>query len=442
MSVLWLCYALGISVLLLFAAHATEAVLRLLRLPARFAWAGALLGSLALPIVLPLLPAAETEPALWPVSFVIPLDVVAGNGAAAFWSSTQLVVAGWVLVSAAVFALGLRSFMRLHRARSRWRSEQIDGTDVLLSTGVGPAVIGVVRPRAVLPEWVLHLSAEERRLVLLHEAEHIRARDPLLLLFGALTVVAAPWNLALWYQWMRLRRAVEVDCDHRVLRQGVTVRPYASLLLDVGERVSGVLLPVAAFAEQKSLLETRIQAMTARAPRYRVARTFAWAGAAVALIIVACDAPIPGEPLRKENESALTAARSTAPNEPYFTPYTAAPQLVNPEEMRGAMQRHYPPLLRDAGIGGVVLLWAHIGADGAIRDLRVKTGSGHLALDDAAIRVMQNARFTPARNQGTPVNVWVEIPVQFVDTGAASQAQATAAPTRKVRINPDLPDTN
>ena len=40
-------------------------------------------------------------------------------------------------------------------------------------------------------------------------------------LFGAFAVVVAPWNLLMWYQLARLRRAVELDCDGRLLRCGI-----------------------------------------------------------------------------------------------------------------------------------------------------------------------------------------------------------------------------
>ena len=35
-----------------------------------------------------------------------------------------------------------------------------------------------------------------------------------------MAVVLMPWNLPLWWQWRRLRFAIEVDCDARVLASG------------------------------------------------------------------------------------------------------------------------------------------------------------------------------------------------------------------------------
>lgn len=446
MSISWLLYAVGIASLLALAGHAAEMLLRLRGLPARFAWVGAVLGSLALPVVVPRLPAPASEPtAFLPASFVIPVDVITVLEAAPFWTASRIIVAVWIALSAVLLAIGIFANARLGRAARGWPSADVDDSSVLVSADTGPAVIGIIRPRIVLPEWALDLAPEERRLVLLHEMEHVRARDPWLLLFGAFALVVAPWNFALWYQFARLRRAVEVDCDGRLLRHGVAVRPYATLLLDVVERVSGPMLPVAAFAERKSLLEMRIRAMTARVPRYRSARTVLWAIATVGLVVVACEAPIPGEPLRKDDASDSKAVVPTddAMPEPVFTPYTVAPTLTNQAEVVRAMTRNYPPLLRDAGIGGTVLFWVYIDTEGTVQHFRLKDGSGHPALDDAAGKVMRVMKFTAALNRGAPVAVWVEIPIQFKagSTGApGSNTSATTSPdaadpaTRRVNV--------
>ena len=37
---------------------------------------------------------------------------------------------------------------------------------------------------------------------------------------------------------------------------------------------------------------------------------------------------------------------------PTFTPYTIEPEITNKREVAAALRREYPPLLRDAGVGG------------------------------------------------------------------------------------------
>ena len=98
---------------------------------------------------------------------------------------------------------------------------------------------------------------------------------------------------------------------------------------------------------------------------------------------------------------------------PTFTPYTAAPDIVNRDEAIAALQREYPPALRDAGIGGTTNVWFFIDPAGEVRDVRVQESSGHSQLDEAAIRVAASFRFTPARNGEKPVPVWVAFPITF-----------------------------
>ena len=99
--------------------------------------------------------------------------------------------------------------------------------------------------------------------------------------------------------------------------------------------------------------------------------------------------------------------------EPTFTPFTVAPSITNRQAVVQAMQEAYPPLLRDAGIGGTILVYFFIDADGDVEDVRINESSGHPALDDAALRVADVYRFTPARNRDELVPVWVSFPITF-----------------------------
>ena len=98
---------------------------------------------------------------------------------------------------------------------------------------------------------------------------------------------------------------------------------------------------------------------------------------------------------------------------PAFTPYTVAPDRINDNEIVRALEREYPPLLRDAGIGGTVQVWFFIDETGIVQNQRVHTSSGHQALDDAALRVAPVFRFTPALNRDNAVPVWVAFPITF-----------------------------
>jgi periplasmic protein TonB len=98
---------------------------------------------------------------------------------------------------------------------------------------------------------------------------------------------------------------------------------------------------------------------------------------------------------------------------PTFTPMTVRPELQNSAEVQRVLVRNYPPLLRDAGIGGTPIVWFFIDENGRVLRTTLSKSSGYPALDEAAIAVAQQMRFSPALNRDKKVQVWVEIPIVF-----------------------------
>jgi protein TonB len=99
--------------------------------------------------------------------------------------------------------------------------------------------------------------------------------------------------------------------------------------------------------------------------------------------------------------------------QPTFTPFTVAPEIQNRNEVIRAMEREYPPLLRDAGIGGTVRVYFFIDEGGRVQDTRIDQSSGHQALDQAALNVAEVYQFSPALNRDQRVPVWVSFPITF-----------------------------
>ncbi|CAN5832162.1 hypothetical protein BH23GEM6_BH23GEM6_16860 [soil metagenome] len=100
-------------------------------------------------------------------------------------------------------------------------------------------------------------------------------------------------------------------------------------------------------------------------------------------------------------------------DQPTFTPREVEPVLLDRPGFGRLLERRYPAMLRDAGIGGTVVLWVFIDESGTVRNTRVTQSSGHEQLDAAARSVMQEARFSPALNREQRVPVWVQLPVTF-----------------------------
>lgn len=91
-----------------------------------------------------------------------------------------------------------------------------------------------------------------------------------------------------------------------------------------------------------------------------------------------------------------------------------APILVNRDDVVRALQRNYPPEERRAGTGGQVDLRIRVLATGTVdpEAIRVERSTNPV-FDEPARRVAATMRFTPARVNGQPVNVWVTLPLQF-----------------------------
>ncbi|MEX0935902.1 MAG: energy transducer TonB [Gemmatimonadota bacterium] len=100
-------------------------------------------------------------------------------------------------------------------------------------------------------------------------------------------------------------------------------------------------------------------------------------------------------------------------SQPTFTPFTVAPDVRNRNEVARALEREYPSILRDNGIGGTVMMHFFIDANGALENVLVAESSGHQQLDEAALRVAEVFQFSPAMNRDEQVPVWIQIPITF-----------------------------
>lgn len=442
----WMLYCTSLSALLGLGALALERALGAAGRPTRWVWAAAVVASALLPFALPAL--LELRSALLdPPAVAVPSgggfagEPIPGGAPAARESALRaadrLLLPAWFLASGALLVAGSGMAAVLHLRRRGWLRATVAGAPVLVSPRTGPAVVGFVRGSIVLPAWALEWDEERQRMMVEHEREHLRARDPLLLLLGLAAVAAVPWNAALWWQLRRLRLALEVDCDARVLRGSRDVRAYGLLLLEVGRAASAGRIPALALTEPRSFLERRIRTMTSRNVDHRFRRAALAAcvcagvlGLAAALPVPAAEPPVPGLAL------ALAAAPRSAPDTVPLrrgvidvSEATEKPTLVNGLQLQRLLAIHYPPRLREAGVAGTVEVAMVITEGGAVTDVRA-LGAPDAAFAEAALEVMGQARFRPARLDGRPVAVRVQLPVAF----------SREVPAGAVPIAPHAPD--
>ncbi len=439
----WMLWSIGAGLLFLAAGLAVE---RLLNRGRRWVWVAAGAGTVLLPAVRLLAGGGAVEGAA-STGAVVALEplVVTVPGDSVLHSLDDVLLMGWVIVSALLVVVALAGAARFAWRRRGWEQGTLLGRRVLWTRDSGPAVVGLVTSRIVLPEWVAGVGRARQELVLAHEEEHLGAHDVQVRFLAALLLFAFPWNPALWVQYHRLGLAVELDCDRRVMdRWPERRRLYGDLLLRVG--TGGRAIPamaVAALAERRSLLEQRIRKLLSKAPEVRMAQAAFLAFCAILVVGVAVMVPglakdegQPVEELRPDvevnsvpfpiTEVEFHAERLPPPlppppekvevdpsEAPVWTDVDVMPTRTNKDEVQRLFTREYPPLLRDAGIGGTVTVWFFIDETGGVVKNQIHTSSGHAALDDAALRIAGHYEFSPAKNKGKAVPVWVSLNIAF-----------------------------
>ena len=367
----WMAYALVIALLVSVAALAAERIAILRRLPSRWVWVSALLLSILLPVLFASQGAGSAEPAKTlaalatneapPMYARSPIAWVGGDAVvvARRVPIDTWLLAGWTTMSVLALAILAMGWIQLNRRLRSAVAGELNGVSVAITHDVGPAVVGIVRPRIVIPGWLLQQDAATQAIALAHEREHVRAND-IRVLGGALVIaVLLPWNLPIWWQLRRLRFAMEVDCDARVLRAGQSLSSYSTVLLNVATHLVPLRAAAAGLSESGSSLEKRIRIMhTPLRQRWRLLVAF-MGSCSAALVAVAGTVPAP--PV-----SSLTAKQSD--DGLPLLPTPVAPQSDDEALLARAVSHFYPQLLEGTQAGRPYV-WAVINERGEVSQI-------------------------------------------------------------------------
>ena len=100
-----------------------------------------------------------------------------------------------------------------------------------------PTAIGFFRPAILIPDWVLQdLSAEELKVILLHEFAHLRRWDDWTNLAQKLVRTIFFFHPAVWWIEKRLSLEREMACDEAVLAETENPQAYAECLVSLAEK--------------------------------------------------------------------------------------------------------------------------------------------------------------------------------------------------------------
>lgn len=369
MIAVWMIYSIAMSVLVVAAGLAVERLLVSLRRPTRWVWGAAVLLSVGLAANnwRMLNARAAGGSGSWTTviggapssSVVLADDRGAGGGAVAprrSASPVRLTIArivgtarqslafdpsrfdtlgtpllvGWLATSVVALLYLAAAIIGMRRLTRGMPTRVIDGHHVLLSRDIGPALIGVLRARIVLPRWAAEMGETERRLVLAHESEHAAAGDPLLLVAGMTLAALQAWNVALWFVIARLRFSIESDCDARVLGKSGDARSYGRLLVRVHTQSAPIFAARLAFTGTTSKLESRIRRLLGAGRPRKLASAVLAAGCIVVVTASASFAPTPVRAFRANAVSSFAAPGARAPTvlSESQAPKTEPPQRI------------------------------------------------------------------------------------------------------------------
>lgn len=396
------------------AGSAALLLVLLLRRPLRHAF-GARMGYWAwalvpLALVATALPRPEAGLALAPQLLALHPGVLvasavdAAPGASAAGSGRMLLLVGaWLAgsaLAACCFARQQRRFLarlgRLERdAEGHWRGARVEG----------PAVVGALRPRIVLPvDLETRHGPDDAMLMTAHECAHLARGDT------RANLVAVALRCLYWFNPIvhlaerSFRLDQELACDAAVIaRHPHARRRYADAMLNMQLAVPG--LPVGCHWQSSQSLKERIVMLKQPQPaagRRRVGIL------ALGVVLSGC------------SYVAWSARPAQAPMVPEPVAGPASPAL-RPLEVNSLPPPTYPTEAAKAGVGGQVLLKVLVAADGSVREVVVERSSPEGVFDAVTLEAVRQWRFAPRVEGGKAIEGWVRVPVTF-------EADPTPAP--------------
>ncbi|MDQ6611597.1 MAG: M56 family metallopeptidase [Gemmatimonadota bacterium] len=415
----WMLGATLFALLLGVAAWAAERSLRSMRIATRWPWVLALSAAVIWPsvasVVYRYLHSRTTQPVFADDSVPASASAIISQQLPSLpisWNErvgTALLVM-WAVVSAVMLVRLLIAARTLSRARKSAEPAMLDGQPVLVTASLGPAVIGLLRPRVAVPSWFLGLDVSLRALVLRHEREHCSSRDPQLVWLASLAVAFMPWNAGVWWLSRRLRLALEIDCDTRTLKRESSHEQYGKLLLLIAQRQSGYP-PATMLAESTSHLSRRISAMQ-MIRRFSATHVIISGVMAVGALAVACSPRIATDLTGPQAVARPSLTKTTSPGAVYFEFQVEKPVVG----AVGSTGPKYPADLKARGIEGKVLAQFVVGVDGLIELSTFKVLQPEKSDSQfvAAVRTaLPGIRYEAAQVGGRPVKQLVQQPFVF-----------------------------
>jgi len=406
------------SLAFVVAAYFAQGALAAHGKPMRAAWVFATVAAWAIPLTQLLALALRSSPSDSAPAESLPLVAIVANAMTSRMDvQARAVLDGWLVALWSIASLAflvrvLMASQKLRHAATKWTRGEVAGAPVWLSDLHGPAVVGLLHPEIVVPRVIAQLPMAQQTLAIEHEREHVRAHDQWLSLGALLAMATVPWNPLLWLAIRRLRGAIEIDCDARVLAAQPTMRAsYATLVLNVASWPNRTVTNGVALGESAATsLGKRLRLVTTeRSSRSTVAASLS-ATAACALVIIGCDIStnVPQQRAIPAQQAASSQSSVESSRQP------SSSDLPSPTAVDGNPPAVYPASLRRDGVEGDVLVQFVVDDEGRADTSSFKViKSSHDLFTQSVFSALPQMRFVPAQLKGKSVRQLVQQPFAF-----------------------------
>lgn len=273
------------AAILLVLALRTPVAQRFGAQSAYLTWMSVPLAALAslLPARRILVEATAAAPAIGPAVAAGPATILPRGLVDTSFDSGPTLLAVW-LAGAAVF-LALLAWRQRRFIRSLGRLSAEAGLFRAEAAGVGPALVGALAPRIVVPaDFEARFSAEERALVIDHERTHLRRGDHLVNAAAAALQCLCWFNPLVHLAAFHLRLDQELACDAAVVAGAPAARKrYAEAMLKT--QFAATAAPFACAWPARSAHPMTLRIAMLKAPAPAAARR--WAGLVLATLLSA-----------------------------------------------------------------------------------------------------------------------------------------------------------
>lgn len=284
-----------------------------------------------------------------------------------------------------------------------------------------PALIGLLRPRLLLPaDFVDRYARDERRLILAHERVHWQRGDLWANALAALLLCLHWFNPLAYLTWRRFQRDQELACDAVVVARFPRLRHcYAQALLK--SHPDALALLGCAWRSTHPLNE-------------RIAMLRRGCAAPATITVARLLLPLPvlagGYAAWAQQPVRVAATEVSAQPRASRLGPVALPKPSSPLDDGVVFQQpppRYPRAALRRGLSGKLVVVIDIDAQGRPTHTRIESSTPAGVFDQAVLEAIPQWRFAPPQRQGRAQPGRVRVPVTFVSTLTPVAAPATVA---------------